>query len=109
MVSYPGSDKDSARLSDNAAAVLLARATQLDSVNRAKTSIAELRQAALDAGIAPDAFEQALAEFRAASTLPDIKRADDRRPRWRWMAGWILLVALLLATFVSRLFPPTLP
>jgi len=103
MVSYPGSDKDSARLSDNASAVLLARATQLDSVNRAKTSVAELRQAALDAGIAPDAFEQALAEFRAASAVPGVEPAEAPRGRRYWIVGAVLMAALLLMAFLSRI------
>ena len=102
MPSYSERDQDSLRLSDNAAAVLLARAVQLDSVTAAKVSIAELRQAALDAGIAPDAFEQAVAEFRAASSAVEVEPAKDRPRRWPALVGALLAAAVLLAVFLSR-------
>ena len=102
MPSYSERDQDSLRLSDNAATVLLARAVQLDSVNTAKVSIAELRQAALDAGIAPEAFEQAVAEFRAASSAVEVKPAKDRLRRWPALVGALLSAAVLLSVFLSR-------
>jgi len=106
MPSYSESDRDSLQLSDNAAEVLLARAVQLDSVNAAKVSIAELRQAALDAGIAPEAFEQAVAEFRAVSSAGEVKPAKDRARRWPALVGGLLAAAVLLAVFLSRAVMP---
>jgi hypothetical protein len=102
MPSYSERDQDSLRLSDNAATVLLARAVQLDSANAAKVSIAELRQAALDAGIAPEAFEQAVAEFRAAGSAVEVKPAKDRLRRWPAVVGALLSAAVLLSVFLSR-------
>jgi hypothetical protein len=110
MASDPGDDQDSVRLSDDSAAVLLKRATQLDAASASKVSIAELRAAARDAGIAPEAFEQALAEFRAAGATMEAKPAARRRGPRYWLAG-VVVTALLLAYMLLRLVggPASLP
>jgi hypothetical protein len=104
MASQHGSEPDSVRLSEDAAAVLLARATELDAAGAGRVSIAELRQAARDAGIAPEAFEQALSELRAASAVAAVERPGRRRWRRYWMAG-IVLATLLLVFVSSMVFP----
>jgi hypothetical protein len=105
MPSHPGNDPDSVRLSDDSAAALLARATQLDAARLANTSVAELRRAALDAGIAPEAFEQALSELRAAAAVPDVRPAEGRRRRLYRVVGIALVVGLFLAYMLLRVFP----
>ena len=54
-------------LSEDAAHRLLARAVELDARRASDVSIAQLRDIALEAGIAPAAFEDALAEIRGLS------------------------------------------
>lgn len=103
MSSHSGREQDSVRLSEDSAAGLLARATQLDAATADKVSIAELREAARDAGIAPDAFEQAVSEFHAASAVADVKPAEGSRRRWYWVAGVVLAAALLLVLALSRI------
>jgi hypothetical protein len=77
----------------------LARATQLDAASAGKLSIAELREAARIAGIAPEAFEQALSELHTGDTVADAKRGQRRRRRY-WVAGVVLAAALLLAVLI---------
>jgi hypothetical protein len=106
MTSQSGNEPDAVRLSEDAAAVLLARASQLDAANAGHVSIAELRQAARTAGIAPEAFEQALAEFRNASA---VATPTGFRPKRRWVTKLAVATFLILAAmvFFSRLFPPS--
>ncbi len=108
MTSQSGQEPEAIRLSEDAAAMLLARASQLDAATAGRASIAELRQAARNAGIAPEAFEQALSEFHAANavTMP-----NEAKPKHRWMAKVVVATFLILAfaVFFSRLFPVSSP
>ena len=52
--------EDAVRVSDDEARRLLARAVALDGATRGDVSVAQLRQAALEAGVQPEAFEAAL-------------------------------------------------
>ena len=77
--------RDAERLSHEAARRLLERATELEAASSAGLSVGELREAAREAGITPDAFEQALTEFRGVDRLPSSPR---RRPDGRaWPAS----------------------
>ena len=107
MVTKPENEKDSVRLSGESAADLLARATQLDAALAGKVSVAELRQAARDAGIAPEAFEQALAEHQAASAAVNVKPAEGGRRRRFWVLGVVLTAALLTFLFLGRIMVST--
>jgi hypothetical protein len=49
-------------LSEDVTRRILARASEIDSVRSTGLALDDLRQASLEAGIAPDAFEQALVE-----------------------------------------------
>ena len=51
-------------LSEDTAHRLLARAVELDARRMSQVSVAQLRDVAREAGIAPEAFDEALAEFR---------------------------------------------
>jgi hypothetical protein len=73
-------------ISDDKAAQVLDRAAQLDAARGREVSVQDLREAALEAGISPDAFERALAEVRAAK----LERVDPRALSLTWsqaMAG----------------------
>ena len=54
-------------LNEDAVRRLLARASELEAAQATQLSIAELREVAKEAGIAPSALEEALVEFRNRS------------------------------------------
>jgi len=106
--------RDAERLSEETAQHLLARASELEAVRGAELSVAELREAARQAGIAPGAFEQALAELRerelAAAAGPVPTRPGRLGRLWpaaraTAMTFGGLMAALILAALLSRLFP----
>jgi hypothetical protein len=102
--------RDTERLPEDAARRLFTRATELEAAGGADVSVAELREAALAAGIAPRAFEQALAELRgrdpAAPVAAGPPLTGPRRLARFWPAALAAsLVLAILAVFVSRLFP----
>ena len=68
---------------------LLARASELDAAAVGRSSVSELRAAALEAGISPAAFDEALAEMHSVR---------PRRRRLRYAA--LALLALLAASTV---------
>jgi hypothetical protein len=76
----PG-DRDPEVLSEPNAARLLARASELDELRRAGSTVAELRAAAAEAGISAPAFDAALTELQQAgqAPLPDVRRPPRRR------------------------------
>lgn len=90
---------------------LLKRASELDAARTAGTAVAELRAAAAEAGISPDAFDAALGELQKADQTPSPVSAVSTR-RWRrlflGLAGFGAIV-LALATIVipMRLVPAT--
>ena len=98
-------DRDPEVLSAPAAARLLARASELDELRRAGSTVSELRAAAAEAGISAPAFDAALVELQAAgqATLPEVKKPPRRRSRLAALAagGVVALV------FVSRMLFPT--
>jgi hypothetical protein len=100
--------RDAERLPEESARRLLARASELEAARVAELSVAELREAAREAGIAPGAFEQALAELRAhdpaAAAAPAPTRL--RRVARLWPAA-LMLAALLSYLFLRLLFPAT--
>ena len=106
MTSQSGKESDAVRLSEDAAATLLARASQLDAATADRATIAELRQAARNAGIAPEAFEQALSEFHAANAVAVL---NEPKPKRRWVTKLVVATFLILAAmvFFGRLFPPS--
>jgi hypothetical protein len=70
-------------LSEDAAHRLLARAVELDARRASDVSIAQLRDIALEAGIAPAAFDDALAEIRGLSATV-VSPADPGLLRRTW-------------------------
>lgn len=99
--------RDIERLPEEAGRRLLARASELEAAAGAEVSVAELREAARAAGIAPAAFEQALAELRGRDALaPEAATPVPTRLR-RLVRFWpaALAVALVLAVLLARLSP----
>jgi hypothetical protein len=100
--------RDDERLPEQAARRLLARASELEAARGAELSIAELREAAREAGIAPGAFEQALAELRerdsAAPAAAGPVPTRLRRLARFWPAA--LILATLLSVLLLRLVSP---
>jgi hypothetical protein len=100
--------RDAERLPEKAARQLLARASELEAARVAEVSVAELREAAREAGIAPGAFEQALAELRAGDPGAALGPAPTRLRRMARFWPAALSLAALLSIFVLRmLFPAT--
>ena len=72
------SPTDDARVPEVTAHRLLARAVQLDATRDTMMTVAELRAVALEAGIAPEALDQALQELRTG-TSTEITVADETK------------------------------
>jgi type II secretory pathway component GspD/PulD (secretin) len=76
---------------------LLERASELDAVYRAGGTVAELRAAAVEAGISARAFDEALAELRPTEDTP-LAEASAQPPRrsrlWPIAAGALALIAV---------------
>ena len=96
------SGREKEYLSDPVATRVLARASELEALRRAGASVAELRAAAVEAGISEDAFEEALAEIRRAESagVPDAQRS--RRFRIRITATVAIVVLLVAGLLVGR-------
>jgi TonB family protein len=119
MTREPGSGFDSLRLQDEAAQRLLRRAGELDAQARTTTSVEQLRQAAVEAGISEQAFEAALAEMqlgaaRAAGERPlPLERGGDGRPRTRRRRRRFAILAAVAAAvgalLLSRMVVPVPP
>jgi hypothetical protein len=101
--------EDTDRLPDEAARRLLVRASELEAIASAETSLGELREVAREAGIGPAAFEQALAELRGRDTLavPEpVTIAPKGLARFRTAALAALLTAgFFVAVALLRLVP----
>ncbi|HEX6051081.1 MAG TPA: hypothetical protein VFZ21_17495 [Gemmatimonadaceae bacterium] len=102
----PDQTRDAERLPEDAARRLLARASELEAARVTEMSVAELREAAREAGITPGAFEQALAELRAGDPAAAAGLASPRRrrPALLWPAA-LILGALLSILVLRMLFP----
>jgi hypothetical protein len=101
-------DRDGEAISEGKAARVLDRAVRLDALRRGTVSVAELREAALEAGISPEAFERALAEVRAGDVGGAMVEGSER-PGWmkalyrnRTLARGGLFLAAALLGFVGN-------
>ncbi|HEX6048473.1 MAG TPA: hypothetical protein VFZ21_04370, partial [Gemmatimonadaceae bacterium] len=70
-------------LSEDAAHRLLARAVELDAQHGSRVSVAQLREIAREAGIAPEAFDAALGEYHNRTAEP-ARRSRVLAPLRRW-------------------------
>jgi hypothetical protein len=98
---------DAERLPEEMARQLLARAGELEAAQGSEVSVAQLREAAREAGIAPAAFERALAELRERDTTLTAGASSSPNRRGLLIRFWpaALLVVALLSLIVLRLFP----
>ena len=102
----PQSRPDRAVLSEQLAARVLARASELDSASHAQATVSDLRAAAMEAGISAHAFDTALAEVQEQERVSVRKFRQPRSTRRRWVS--VIGLALVMATgtlVVSRLLP----
>jgi hypothetical protein len=112
-------DRAAEILSGDTAARVLARAAELDVAVRQGTSVAQLRAAAQEVGIAPSAFDSALREIVAA----DAPLAGNNRVPW-WVRVcligitdrraamvfyWFFALVLILAPLGTALLPGSTP
>lgn len=83
---------------------LLARASELDVARRAGLAVDELRAAATEAGISPQAFDAALAEMRGARKPPHdgLMTLPSLLGRWRLIALVAFLISCAGLVFVQR-------
>jgi hypothetical protein len=86
-------DADTKVLSESSAARLLARARELDQLHSAGSTVADLRVAATEAGIAAPAFDAALAELQRGN----VTRAPALRDRARRRVVIVTVMVAVLA------------
>ncbi len=87
-------------------AEILERAVKLDGARDGNVSVEQLREAALEVGVSPTAFDEALGEFTRASRLPEVPApADVTRPRFFSQIRTAVAVAfgLLMGTLAGVL------
>lgn len=87
---------------------LLARASELDSACEAGAAVAELRAAAVEAGISARAFDAALAELHGAgqARVSDVPGNSRRRPRmWARVAGVAALISACALAVIQNWAP----
>ena len=102
MTPQPPSDE---KVSADTARRVLERASELDAAHSAATSIAQLREAAREAGIPATAFEQALEEVRAIEQPPVADTSHARRRRvlfWAAAVPGLVIGALTLLFILGR-------
>ena len=95
--------RDAERLPETAARRLLERASELEAARGAELSVAQLREAAREAGITPGAFEQALAEYRETASSPIAAATPTSRRRLARLWPAALVLAALLSVLVLRM------
>jgi len=95
-----------AMVTEDAAHRVLARAVELDARLATQVSIAQLREIAQEAGIAPTAFEEALNEYRVeqdrseAGSKPGFFRSfwgRNKRSMWRGLTSHLAAFAIFIA------------
>ena len=102
-------ESDPEVLSNPVAERVLTRASELDAALRGGTlAVSELRSAAVEAGISPEAFDAALAEVRDSqeAQVPNVaERPPARRWRWGMAAGVMALIAVGTLGVARRVTP----
>jgi hypothetical protein len=98
--------RDAERLPAEAARRLLERASELEAARATDLSVAELREAAREAGITLDAFEQALAEYRGTDpSSPGVAALAPRRLMARFWPAALVLATVLSLVVIPLLVP----
>lgn len=102
-------ESDPEVLSNPVAERVLSRASELDAALRGGTmAVSELRSAAVEAGISPEAFDAALAEVRDADEAP-APNVTQQPPanRWRWAFAVAAALLAVGSLGVARMATPT--
>ena len=103
------SESDPEVLSSPVAERVLTRASELDAALRGGTmAVSELRSAAVEAGISPEAFEAALAEVRDAdddAPAPNVAKQSSAH-RWRRAFGIAATLIVVGSVGVARMVMP---
>lgn len=102
MSKRPSPERSPDALPEQAAARLLTRASELDAAHAADVAVADLREAATEAGISAHAFDSALAEVQGAgsSRVSDVVRPSRRAGR-RWILGAAAAAALTVGVIAT--------
>ncbi len=95
---------ESERLSDEAVRRLLGRASELEAARSSELSLAELRDVAREAGIAPSALEQAIAELRSQQPAADAQPSIVEPSRRSQLRSIGIGAALTVGAIVAALF-----
>ncbi len=90
---------ESNRLPENLVRKVLARAAELDAVDRVSVSIPDLRSAAVEAGISQRALDQALSEVEAMQSVPP-ESAHETKAAPRFKRRFIAAVAVIAILIV---------
>ncbi len=106
----PPAETDAEVLPEPVMARLLTRASELDAARGAGATVIELRAAAVEAGISPEAFDAALAELRGAGQT-HVQHVSGRvRPRRRprmWALASGVAALIVVSTYaVGRTLVP---
>ena len=103
------SERERKILPDRVATRVLERASELEALRRAGASVADLRAAALEAGISESAFEEALGEIQRAESaaVPQVRRPT--RSRVRLAIAVSAFVLIVTGLYVSRRVAPAPP
>lgn len=110
MITTPRLQSGSDTVSEQIAARVFARASELDSAHQARATIAELRAAAVEAGISAYAFDAALAEIRNVDMAVPAQFRQPRRwrPRtWALLAGLLFIMGTSTVAVAALLFVST--
>ena len=98
-------DRDPQVLSEPTAARLLARASELDELRRAGSTVAELRAAAAEAGISGPAFDAALTEMQQQAVQAPVPN-PIRKPRRLGRVFGLATASMIALLFGARMLFP---
>jgi hypothetical protein len=104
MMHRPPESRDRTHLATTDAERLLKRASELDVARRAGSAVDELRAAATEAGISPQAFDAALAEMRGRRGGPGLgpPTLPSLLGRWRIVGLVAFLIAVAAMILLQR-------
>lgn len=95
-------------LSDQLTQRILTRAAELDAAQRTAIDVANLKAAAVEAGISPSAFDSALEEMQGGGQPAAAASSHRRAPRIRTLLVGASALVLFGAIAITRLVvPPT--
>ena len=109
MTYRPETDRETRMLSEPVATRLLSRASELDAALKGGASVAELRRAAVEAGISSAAFEAALVELHESESRVPVANTPAPPTRRKLFAVVAALFIVMAAFFTTRISPRAAP